>query len=82
MLAESASLLFVTKAMIYAVRRKNENNEKLMRRFKKQVQQQGIVKKGRQNRYFKPEKTKVRVRQEAIKRTEYRAKKVEKILWS
>jgi len=68
--------------MIYAVRRKNENNEKLMRRFKKQVQREGIVQTGRKNRYFTPKKTKIRIRQEAIKRAEYRAKKVEKILWS
>lgn len=68
--------------MIYAVRKKNENNEKLMRRFKKQVQQQGVIKKVRLSRYKKKAKTKIRVRQEAVKRTEYRQKKLERILWS
>lgn len=68
--------------MIYSVRRRNENNEKLMRRFKKAVQQQGIVPKGRKNRYFKRDKTKVRVRAEAIKRDFYRKKKMERILYS
>ncbi len=76
------SRLFLEQPMIYAVRRKNENNEKLMRRFKKQVQQEGIVKKIRKDRYFKPKKTKVRVRAEAVKRTEYRKEKIKKILMS
>jgi len=68
--------------MIYAVRRRNENNEKLMRRFKKQTQKQGVVKKGRQNRYFIKDKTRRRVRDEAVSRTKYRALKVQRILWS
>lgn len=68
--------------MIYSVRRRNENNEKLMRRFKKQVQQEGVVRQGRDSRYFKSPKTKIRIRQEAIKRSYYRKKKMEKILWS
>ena len=68
--------------MIYAVAKKNENNEKLMRRSKKQVQKKGIVKEIRNSRYFKKDKTKVRVRAEAIKRAEYRAKKVQRILWN
>ena len=67
---------------IHAVRRRNENNEKLMRRFKKAVQQQGIVPKGRKNRYFKRDKTKARVRAEAIMRDFYRQKKKERILYS
>ena len=68
--------------MIYAVAKKNENNEKLMRRFKKQVQRTGMVKKVRDARYHGKDKTKGRVRAEAIKREEYRAKKIERILWS
>lgn len=68
--------------MIYAVAKKNENNEKLMRRFKKQVQKSGLIKEVRNERYHKKPKTKVRVRAEAIKRSEYRAKKVDRILWS
>lgn len=67
---------------IYTVRRKNENNEKLMRRFKKTVQNVGVIKKVRKKRYHQPGKTKIRIRQEAIKRTEYRQKKVERILWA
>jgi ribosomal protein S21 len=73
---------FLKEKMIYAVRKRNENNEKLMRRFKKQVQKEGIVKKIRQDRYFSPDKTKARVRQEAVKREEYRAEKVKRILMS
>ncbi|QQS59678.1 30S ribosomal protein S21 [Candidatus Peregrinibacteria bacterium] len=67
---------------IYTVRRKNENNEKLMRRFKKTVQNVGIIKKVRKKRYYQSAKTKIRIRQEAIKRTEYREKKIERILWA
>ncbi len=73
-------ILIIT--MIFAVAKKNENNEKLMRRFKKQVQKAGIVKLGRIGRYFKKAKTQVRVRQEAIQRTKNRAKKRERILWN
>jgi len=68
--------------MIYAVLKKNENNEKLMRRFKKQVQKSGLIKEVRNERYHKKSKTKVRVRAEAIKRSEYRAKKLDRILWN
>jgi ribosomal protein S21 len=66
--------------MIYTVRRKNESNERAMRRFKKSVQD--MVRSGRQQRYYKKKKTKLRIREEAIKRTEYREKKFKKILMS
>jgi ribosomal protein S21 len=68
--------------MIFAVRKKNENNEKLMRRFKRQIQNANIVRSTREKRYFKKDKTKSRIRDEAIKRDEYRQKKIERILLS
>lgn len=68
--------------MIYCVRRKNDTNEKMLRRFKKQVQQENLVRRIRNSRYFTPAKTKSRVRDEAIMRTHYRHKKMERILWS
>ena len=71
--------------MIWSVRgkgRKNEGNEQLMRRFKKSIQKFGLVKYIRAIKVHTKKKTKRRLRAEAIKRTEYRAKKQERILWS
>ena len=68
--------------MIWAVRDKRENNERLMRRFKKQIQKFGLIKKTRAAKIFTKAKTRRRARAEAIKRTEYRAKKMQRILWN
>ena len=68
--------------MIFAVRRKNENNEQVMHRFKKQIQSSGVVTKVRKSKFFSKKKTKRRIRDEAVKRTEYREKNRKKILWS
>ena len=75
-------LLTLKKPMIWAVKRKNENNERLMRRFKKQTQRAGIVRKTRRSKYHVKSKTKRRVRDEAVMRTVYRARKIERILWN
>jgi len=53
-----------------------------MRRAKKQIQQEGLVKSIREKQYFKKAKTKSRIRQEAQKRTEYRQEKLKRILMS
>ena len=68
--------------MIWAVARKNENNERLMRRFKKQMQRAGIVRKVRRSQYHSKDKTKRRVRAEAVQRGIYRARKLQRILWN
>lgn len=68
--------------MIHAVRRKNENNERLMRRFKKQVQKFGLIKQVRSQAVHSRSKTKRRIRAEAISREQYREKKRQRILWS
>lgn len=60
--------------MIYAVKKQNESNERLMSRFKKVVQRSRIM-EGKRKRYFKMKPTKKQVREAAVKRSYYRAKR-------
>lgn len=57
--------------MIYAIKKQNESNERLMSRFKKVVQRSRIMDTKR-NRYFKGKPSKKFVREAAIKRVEHR----------
>lgn len=58
--------------MIYVVKKRNKNNEFLLRVFKKISKKFGCMNKVKERRYHERGKTKIRVRQEAIKRTYYR----------
>ncbi len=60
--------------MIYAIKKQNESNERLMSRFKKVVQRSRVLELKRK-RYFQPKKTKKLVREAAVKREFYRAKR-------
>ncbi len=60
---------------IYAVRRENETVEKLINRFKKQVQTSRLVLKVKSQRYWTRNITDRLVRMSALKREEYRAKR-------
>ena len=60
--------------MIYAVKKANESNERLMSRFKKLVQR-GRMMELKRNRYFADKPTKTKVRAAAIKREMYRKKR-------
>ena len=60
--------------MIYAIKKQSESNERLMSRFKKVVQRSRIMLTKR-NRYHKAKPTKKLVRELAVKRSFYRAKR-------
>ena len=60
--------------MIYAIKKQNESNERLMSRFKKIVQRSRVMDVKR-NRYFKKKATKTKVRDAAVKRSFYRTKR-------
>jgi len=60
--------------MIYAIKKQNESNERLMSRFKKVVQRSRIM-ETRRKRYFKETVTKKETRESAVKRSFYRAKR-------
>jgi ribosomal protein S21 len=60
--------------MIFAVKKQNESNERLMSRFKKVVQRSRIMEQKRK-RYFADKPTKKQVREAAVKRSENRARR-------
>lgn len=60
--------------MIYAIKKQNESNERLLSRFKKLVQRSRVMEQKR-NRYFKTKPTKKFVREAAVKREYYRTKR-------
>ena len=60
---------------IYAVKKGEETNERLMQRFKKYVQQSGISQKIRSRRFFKSPYTKREQRLRALHKEEMRAQK-------
>jgi hypothetical protein len=57
--------------MIYAIKKQNESNERLMSRFKKVVQRSRVM-DTKKNRYHKRAATKKYTRLAAIKRSEHR----------
>lgn len=60
--------------MIYAIKKQNESNERLMSRFKKVVQRSRIM-ETKKTRYHKQDPTKKFVREAAIKRAHHRSKR-------
>jgi ribosomal protein S21 len=64
---------------IYAIRRENETVEKLIFRFKKQVQHSRLVQKVRDKKNWKKSPTKRLERFSALKREEYRKKRREEL---
>ena len=58
---------------VYAVKKGSESNERLLNRFKKQVQDTRLVKKLRERARFKGTITKRAIRIRALKREEFRA---------
>ncbi len=58
---------------IYAVKKGSESNERLLNRFKKQVQETRLLKKLRDGMRFKGKVTKREIRIRALKREQFRA---------
>jgi len=61
---------------IYAVKRTEETNERLIKRFKKQFQNARLLKEVRERIYRGKVKTKRITRKKALKREMFRAKKI------
>lgn len=57
---------------VWSVKKRSETNEKLMRRFKKQVQNARFFQEVRNEKFHSKPKTKRRIRQEAIAREKFR----------
>jgi ribosomal protein S21 len=60
--------------MIYAIKKQNESNERLMSRFKKVVQRSRVM-DNKKKRYFENKPTKKYIREAAVKRSQYRAQR-------
>ncbi|MBI5414918.1 30S ribosomal protein S21 [Candidatus Peregrinibacteria bacterium] len=60
---------------IYAVRREGETNERLIKRFKKQVQNARILQDLREKRYWAHSPKKRVIRKKALKRAMFREKR-------
>ncbi len=60
--------------MIYAIKKPNESNERLMSRFKKVIQRSRVMEVKR-NRYFADKLTKTQVRTAAVIREMHRKKR-------
>ena len=68
--------------MIYAVKKQNESNERLINRFKKIVQRSRVIMDTKKNRYHKRKPTKSFKRQSAIMREHYRKKRTKEQFYS
>lgn len=61
--------------MLYAVKKANESNERLISRFKKLVQRSRIINDVKKGRYFVTKPTKKYIRNAAIIKAGHRARK-------
>lgn len=62
--------------MIYAIKKQNESNERLISRFKKLVQRSRIMNDVKGSRYHKRSPKKGYIRKAAVMRAHYRKKRV------
>lgn len=60
---------------VYAIRRENETVEKLISRYKKQVQGVRLIQQVREKRYWKKSPSKRLIRISALKRSSNRARR-------
>jgi len=68
--------------MIYATKKSNESNERLISRFKKLVQRSRIIMDTKKGRYHKSKPTKSYVRQAAVMREHHRKQKAKEKFYS
>lgn len=61
--------------MVEVNKKENETIEALLRRFKKQLQRNGLLLTAREKMFYKRPKSKRKIREEAIKRRELREEK-------
>ncbi len=68
--------------MLYAIKKQNESNERLISRFKKVVQRSRIIMDAKKGRYHKQKPSKKYVRESAVKREFYRKKRTKEQFYS
>ncbi|MBN2087772.1 30S ribosomal protein S21 [Candidatus Peregrinibacteria bacterium] len=68
--------------MIYAIKKQNESNERLISRFKKVVQRSRVLMNAKQHRYHEQPKRKRYTRLAAVKRDFYRSKRAKEQFYS
>jgi ribosomal protein S21 len=68
--------------MIYAIKKQNESNERLISRFKKVVQRSRVIINSKKHRYHEQKPRKRYIRQSAVKREFYRAKRAKEQFYS
>ena len=82
-LAETRNLLYPDPAMaIYAIKHKDESNDRLQQRFKKQVQKTGLIKLLRERGVYRKRRTKRLERIRALKREGFRTANRKKQFYS
>lgn len=67
--------------MIYAVRKENESVDKLINRFKKQVQGTRLLLQVRKGRYHQKKLTKKKIREAAVVREGHRTEKAKRMYY-
>jgi ribosomal protein S21 len=67
---------------IYAIKHKDESNDRLQQRFKKQVQKSGMMKLLRERHTYRKPLTRRLQRLRALKREQYRARNRQKQFYS
>ncbi len=68
--------------MIYAIKKQNESNERLINRFKKTVQRSRVLMNAKQHRFHEQPARKRYIRQSAVKRDFYRGKRAKEQFYS
>lgn len=68
--------------MIYAIKKQNESNERLINRFKKVVQRSRVLLNAKQHRFNEQKPRKRYVRLSAVKREFYRSKRAKEQFYS
>lgn len=68
--------------MIYATKKQGESNERLINRFKQQVQRSRMLFKAKQERFHTKKPTKKFVRAAAVMRSIHRARKAKEQFYS
>ena len=68
--------------MLYAIKKANESNERLISRFKKTVQRSRVLLNAKQHRFHEQSPRKLYTRKAAVKRDHYRAKRTREQFYS
>lgn len=68
----------MAKAVIQVVKNPNENNSSILRRFSRRIQESGIIRQVKKNRYNQRAESKLKLKMSALKRMD-RRKEIERL---